>query len=159
MAFTNFKNQSTKSLPDKHNKVQLSHAPQKVVFRSSIPKNRKLKKRLLFYRYMNSFGACGVYNGKENTKENTVPKKSTKIHEKYKKKSLIALVSHRFMMGNKKSLTSLVALILKLSCVVFKCRSASVQRKHPQCLRQLKYGDETKTKPLGRDQNLLPWHK
>ena len=106
MAFTNFKNQSSKSLPDKHNKVQLSYAPQKFVFRSSIPKNRKLKKRLLFYRYMNSFGACGVYNGKENTKENTVPKKSTKIHEKYKKKSLIALVSHRFMTGNKKSLTN-----------------------------------------------------
>ena len=34
---------------------------------------------------MNSFGACGVYNGKENTKENTVPKKSTKIHEKIQK--------------------------------------------------------------------------
>ena len=55
---------------------------------------------------MNSFGACGVYNGKENIKENTVPKKSTKIHEKYKEKSLIALVSHRFMTGNKKSLTN-----------------------------------------------------
>ena len=47
-----------------------------------------------------------MYNGKENIKENTVPKKSTKIHEKYKEKSLIALVSHRFMTGNKKSLTN-----------------------------------------------------
>ena len=64
MVFTNFKNQSSKSLPDKHNKVQLSYAPHKAVFLSSIPKTRKLKKRLLFYRYINSFGACGVYNGK-----------------------------------------------------------------------------------------------
>ena len=69
MVFTNFKNQSSKSLPDKHNKVQLSYAPHKAVFLSSIPKTRKLKKRLLFYRYMNSFGACGVYNGKENTRK------------------------------------------------------------------------------------------
>ena len=30
MVFTNFKNQSSKSLPDKHNKVQLSYAPHKI---------------------------------------------------------------------------------------------------------------------------------
>ena len=81
MVFTNFKNQSSKSLPDKHNKVQLSYAPHKAVFLSSIPKTRKLKKRFLFYRYINSFGACGC------TTERKIQKKycSQKVNENTRK--------------------------------------------------------------------------
>ena len=48
MVFTTFENQLSKSLPDKHSDVQLSYAPRKAVFRSSIPTfNEKLNKSLI----------------------------------------------------------------------------------------------------------------
>ena len=85
MVFTNFKNQSSKSLPDKHNKVQLSYAPHKAVFLSSIPKTRKLKKRLLFYRYMNSFGACGCTTERKIQKKILFPKSERKYTKSTKR--------------------------------------------------------------------------